>query len=305
MKKLALLLIVIVIPALRLSGQDMFPARQLSFDPAQEGFATWSPDSKTIVYQHTDMKDTSQKNGLWEIPADGSAEPKHIFSGLAEHPKWSPDGNHIVFDADTGNSIKMIPARGGDAIKILPDRVLIQNGGLPCWSPDGSQIAFIERKEFSLCTYNLKTGELRSLFREEGKLPLPGGWWPDGKSILVANMDRQSRKCTMLRINAEGDGKTIMNGHLDNFYRYITLSPDGSMLVYAVMEGKYLCLYVMPSEGGKSILLAKSDGHNEGAIWSPDGTRIAFTSTRTGNFDIWIMDVDVEKLKKELAKCTN
>ena len=38
-----------------LSGQDMFPARQLTFDPAQQGFATWSPDSKSIVYQHTDM----------------------------------------------------------------------------------------------------------------------------------------------------------------------------------------------------------------------------------------------------------
>ncbi len=301
MKILGVILIINVILALRLSGQDLFPVKQLSFDPAQEGFATWSPDCKTIVYQHTDMQDTNQKNGLWEIPADGSTEPKHIFSGLAEHPKWSPDGKHIVFDADTGNSIKMISAMGGEAIRVLPDSVLIQNGGLPCWSPDGSQIAFIERKEFSLCTYNLKTGELRSLFRENGKLPLPGGWWPDGKSILVSNMDRQTRKCTMLRINSDGDKKTIMNGHLDNFYRYIALSPDGSMLVYAVMEGKFLCLYVMPSGGGKSILLVKSNGHNEGAIWSPDGTKIAFTSTRTGNFDIWIMDVNVEKLKKDLA----
>lgn len=301
MKNFVLFVIVIVNHVLSSSGQDLFPVRQLSFDPAQEGFATWSPDSKTVVYQYTDMQDTYQKNGLWEIPADGSAEPKHIFSGLAEHPKFSPDGKYIVFDADTGNSIKMISAMGGEAMRILPDSVLIQNGGLPCWSPDGSQIAFIERKDFSLCTYNLQTGELRSLFREQGKLPLPGGWWPDGKSILVSNMDRQSRKCTMLRINADGDGKTILSGHLDNFYRYMALSPDGSMLVYAVMEGKYLGLYVMPSEGGKSIPLAKSKGHNEGAIWSPDGTKIAFTSTRTGSFDIWIMDVNVGKLKKEMA----
>ncbi len=105
----------------------------------------------------------------------------------------------------------------------------------------------------------------------------------------------------MLRINADGDEKTIISGHLDNFYRHIALSPDGSMIVYAVMEGKFLSLYVMPSDGGKSLRLAKSDGHNEGASWSPDGTKIAFTSTRTGNFDIWIMDVNVEKLKKDLA----
>ncbi|MCJ7446078.1 MAG: nuclear transport factor 2 family protein [Bacteroidales bacterium] len=40
--------------------------------------------------------------------------------------------------------------------------------------------------------------------------------------------------------------------------------------------------------------------HNEGAVWSPDGKRIAFTSTRSGNSDIWIIDVDIEKIKKEL-----
>jgi Tol biopolymer transport system component len=73
------------------------------------------------------------------------------------------------------------------------------------------------------------------------------------------------------------------------------------LLIYSVMEGKYLGLYVMPSEGGKSLPLAVSkEGHTEGAIWSPDGKKIAFTRTQSGNFDIWIMDVDIEKIKRDL-----
>jgi len=301
MKNKLILLSAVISLVIRLSGQDMFQVRQLTFDPAQQGFATWSPDSKSIVYQHTDMySDTLGRNGLWKITADGTGATQ-IFKGPAEHPKWSPDGKNIVFDADTGNSIIMMPAEGGEIIKFLPDSVIIQNGGLPCWSPDGSQIAFLERKGLSLCTYNLKTGELKSLFSKEGYLPLPGGWWNDGKSILIANMDRQTRKCTMLKVSAENGEITPVTGHNENFYRHIALSPDGKLLVYGALEGKFLGLYIMPAEGGRSLPLAiTKDGHTEGAAWSPDGKKIAFTRTQGRNFDIWIMDVSIRKIKRKL-----
>ncbi len=34
--------------------------------------------------------------------------------------------------------------------------------------------------------------------------------------------------------------------------------------------------------------------------WSPDGKTIAFTSTRSGNFDTWVMDVDLDRVKREI-----
>jgi Tol biopolymer transport system component len=242
------------------------------------------------------LNDTSGQNGLWKIPLKNVSGAKQIFSGLAEHPRWSPDGQLIVFDADTGKSIRMIPVEGGEPIAFLPDTIHIMNGGLPCWSPDGTQIAFIEGSSISLCVFNSRTGELTSLYSKEGMLPLPGGWTSDGAYVLTAIMERQTRKSTIWMISTDGKESKQITGHHENFYRYLALSPDGSLLVYAALEGGFLGLFIMLAEGGKSLPLAVSDqGHNDGPCWSPDGKMIAFS-----NGDIWIVDIDSEQVRREL-----
>ena len=81
--KTPILIAVFVICVTSLYAQDMFETRRLTFDPTQQGFATWSPDGKFIIYQHSDRYDTTGTNGLWRISPDGTGA-KQIFNGLAE-----------------------------------------------------------------------------------------------------------------------------------------------------------------------------------------------------------------------------
>ena len=298
MKTSTLIATVLVLCSIGLHAQESFTARQLTSKPAREGFPSFSPDAKYIIYQQTDMNDTSGQNGLWKIPLNNVSAAKQIFSGVAEHPRWSPDGQLIVFDADTGKSIRMIPAEGGEPIAFLPDTIQILNGGLPCWSPDASQIAFIEGSSISLCIFNSRTGQVTSLYSEEGMLPLPGGWTSDGAYILTALMERETRKSSIWMISTDGKGNKQITGHHENFYRYLALSPDGTLLVYAALEDGLLGLFIMLAEGGKSLPLAVSEqGHNEGPCWSPDGKMIAYSN---GNGDLWIVDIDQARVIKEL-----
>jgi len=299
--KTSLLVIALLSCALSMNAQDRFPVTRLTSDLAQIGFASWSPDGKTIVYSLIARSDTSTKTGLWKISPDGTDAKQFTFA-LAEHPKWSPDGRWIVFDSDSGKSMKMIPAEGGAPISFLPDSIGIFRGGMPCWSPDGTRIAFLEGVTLSLCVYDMKTRGVERIFRQGDLVPMPGCWTPDGKAILIALMDRATRKSTLLKITSDGKERTQIQGHHEGLYRHLALSPDGSLLVYAALEGRYLGLWIMSAQGGKSIPLVVTDpGHNEAASWSPDGKKIAFSSSRPGG-GIWIMDVDVEQVKREVER---
>jgi len=292
---------ILVICSLGVIAQERFNTRQVTSNPSREGFPSFSPDGKRMIFQRTDLNDSTGQNGIWEILLDNPSEEKQLFRGIAEHPKWSPDGRYIVFDADTGQSIKMIPIDGGEPVTFLPDSIHIMNGGLPCWSPDGSRIAFIEGSTISLCIYDNRTGQVNSIFSQPGRVPLPGCWSADGNSVLMALMDRQSRKSAIWKISADGKEKTEITGHRENFYRYLALSPDGSLLVYASLENGLLGLYIMPAEGGPSLPLAVAENaHNDGPCWSPDGKMVAYSSGKTGNGDIWVVELDPVQVAKYL-----
>jgi Tol biopolymer transport system component len=277
------------------SGGDRYPVRQLTTHPAQEGFPFWSPDGSRLVYQSAAIDDTT---GLWTMAPDGSKR-RRLTTEIGEHPTWSPDGHYIVFDGDSGNSIKIVSSRGGTPVRIVPDSVKIYNGGNPNWSPDGATILFHEGS--SLRVLNLSRGTAPVLFTREGSRPISCCWSRDGKSVFFWLRPPGSRESSLWMVSLAGESREILPQSPGKALRYMDLSPDGSMIAYTVCEGRACDIWVMPSRGGAPVQLTTHPAMDESPRWSPDGTKIVFTSTRSQSFDVWVMDLDLGDLRQSLG----
>lgn len=79
----------------------------------------------------------------------------------------------------------------------------------------------------------------------------------------------------------------------------LDVSPDGSRIVFDLLGD----IYVMPIAGGTATRIAEGLAYEQHPRFSPDGSRIAFTSDRGGGDNIWIMNADGSD-KRQLTKET-
>ncbi|MDM7954847.1 amidohydrolase family protein [Blastomonas sp.] len=84
----------------------------------------------------------------------------------------------------------------------------------------------------------------------------------------------------------------------------LDVSPDGSRIVFDLLGD----IYIMPVAGGAATRIAEGLAYEQHPRFSPDGSRIAFTSDRGGGDNIWIMNAngsDKRQLTKETFRLLN
>jgi dipeptidyl aminopeptidase/acylaminoacyl peptidase len=75
------------------------------------------------------------------------------------------------------------------------------------------------------------------------------------------------------------------------------VSPDGSQVAFALTEidlgggQRNTDLWLVPVPGGEPRRITTSPASDSRPRWSPDGTRIAFLSTRDGGSQVWVLDL--------------
>ena len=105
-------------------------------------------------------------------------------------------------------------------------------------------------------------------------------------------------------MNPPGDPREIDINVDNGTWMSLDVSPDGKTIAFDMLGD----IYTMPITGGTATNIASGMAWEIQPRFSPDGSRIAFTSDRAGGDNIWTMDVDGENKKqvtKESFRLTN
>jgi len=213
-------------------------------------------------------------------------------------PRWSPDGQTILTYADWQGpmgqvQLYLIPANGGEPVRLTHDPYPIHNHDA-CWSPDGTQIAFVSDRSGNSEIYVMAAVPDAEPFQVThlGILNLSGCVWsPDGTRIAyVALPSMDPLTFRIYTVPYTGGPATALVGASPGSEP--AWSPEGTRVAFTSKRSGNYEIYVVPAEGGVPIPLTDDPAYDRSPAWSPDGSQIAFSSSRAGNGDLWLMSSD-------------
>jgi TolB protein len=116
---------------------DGSQVRRLTFSPATEGAAAWSPDGRWIAYSSYH----SGHSSIWKMLANGGAKTRLTPPGTVDVPAWSPDGRRIAY-AGPGGRLWVMNADGSGPHALTHTASGTGVDWAPSWSPDGRRLAY-------------------------------------------------------------------------------------------------------------------------------------------------------------------
>ncbi len=294
-----------------MTSEGTNPTR-ITRSPGHDVEPSWSPDGKKIAF-------ASDRDGYYEIYTinyNGTG-PVRLTENEANdrEPSWSPDSSRIVFisDRDEAKSQAYIMNADGSDVQRLTEGLYPVSR--PRWSPDGSRILFTS----SLWVYGIDPdgSNMKAASSERGVMGAswsPCGNWIATTSWILAK-DPSTRAYAIRIVNAKGEeqktlyetkeiigepewcpvSRTILAGVSSKGASIISSFPVTKQIAYVYKPENtiYMNIFSAPEDKmDKTVQLTRYERDNVDPAWSPDGRKIAFSSKRDGDFEIFVMDAD-------------
>ena len=209
----------------------------------------------------------------------------------------SPEGSWVAYTLSRENlkedksrsRIWMIPVDGGSPV---PLTTKAESSSSPRWSPDSKQLAFLSARdagETQIWTLNRLGGEAVQLTDTIQSIEA-FDWSPDATKVAMLLQDPSPEQ---IEAAEKGDDykKSTPRPWVINRQQF---KED----YVGYLDNRRTHIFILDIASGKTTQLTSGDFDDSELAWSPDGSRIAFTSNRTEhpddnyNDDIWVVHID-------------
>jgi SH3-like domain-containing protein len=247
-----------------------------------------SPDGSRVTF----VRGGGDVNGVWTINTDGSNE-RHIHGGgeIMRGPKWSPDGDWIVFSRNNTNwkcfdleffgCVSFFELQG--KFPQIPPPILYR-----IFLRDADRL---EKPNWIITRVNPDGGEFRDLNALDSAVS------PDWNEAGIVYQAKPGLEIT----EDTPDGRTRSVQH-DGWDWDPDWQPGGGRIVYQSKEGSHWEIWSINPDGSDVFALTRPETtlvdqlpSNAAPAFSPDGQHIVYISNRTadeeaGPWRLWVMD---------------
>jgi Tol biopolymer transport system component len=287
---------------------------QRTTDPRNDYNPVWSPDGRWIAFFRSQPPAPTglRSRELRLMPPLGGPERKladirsQDFFPAAAYLAWSPDSNSLVVTDSPGegqpDALFVVSLETGEKRLLTNPQPPVLADTSPAVSPDGRSLVFLRRTTWGAGELHLlglgegltPAGEPRRLTPVELRADFPA-WIPNSEEIIF------SAKGSLWRLAVTGENTPARIPYIgeDGLMPTISRAQPGKPARLAYVRSfvdTNLWRIETSAPGAPSssapVMAISSTKHEYHCQFSPDGRRVAFSSSRSGDPEIWVSDPD-------------
>jgi Tol biopolymer transport system component/imidazolonepropionase-like amidohydrolase len=268
--------------------------RKLTWGPFDDREPVWSHDGTRLAFSSDRGNPLGSDYNIWILDvASGSLRQLTTDSAEDFMPSWSPDDREIAFASSRGGVWIVSVADGRERRLETPQGRI----DAPSWGPGGQIVYYTARNGSSLEVNGIVlTGtENAGPFRVSWSSPTEFYYVGDGKirkrsiggglaQTVAFTATLPVTKLSYARRKRDFD--SIAPRRALGIVHPV-ISPDGAQIAFAALND----IYVMPV-GGKPVKITNDSAFDTDPAWSPDGSRLVYSSDKSGNqLQLWMRDL--------------
>ncbi|HEY6991094.1 MAG TPA: winged helix-turn-helix domain-containing protein [Bryobacteraceae bacterium] len=268
---------------------------QLTTGLKSDSYPVWSPDGRSIAFR----RENGQSSAMYLIPPIGGSERKLADGYFVGGGSWSPDGRFLVVPDRKSltefASLYRIAVENGEEERLLTPANAKTEDRDPYFSPDGQMLLFTRCREPYSCRLDLlnlsgqyqPAAQPRQLTPETARI-LGAAWTSDGKEIVYARSSDVSLNFQLMRFHPGRVASVERLAYAGEHVFKPVIARHGNRLAYTQ---NFMDRDIWQVQLGKPPRSFVSSTRQEWAPqYSPDGKRVAFSSNRSGQTEIWACD---------------